>query len=201
VLVDVFERQRKLQHQRRQCEIGCASPGEAPCDAPAKELFPFWLGVPFLTTMHGRLDLPGLSDVMREFPEAGFVSISDHQRLPLPEANWIATSTDCHRACFVRPTGRGPIWRFSDASRRKRARRTLSASRGRPSHAAASTGDNGTLPRQGESCTAVAHCDAPVCVGGRGTRHGADQQEDVAGRSSFQRARMRDRFGEIKLMR
>jgi len=57
--VDVFERQRKLQHQRRQCEIGCASPGEAPCDAPAKELFPFWLGVPFLTTMHGRLDLPG----------------------------------------------------------------------------------------------------------------------------------------------
>jgi glycosyltransferase involved in cell wall biosynthesis len=32
------------------------------------------LGVPFLTTMHGRLDLPRLSDVVREFPEAGFVS-------------------------------------------------------------------------------------------------------------------------------
>src|ERR1700731_2169628 len=25
------------------------------------------------------------------FPGAGFVSISDHQRLPLPEANWTAT--------------------------------------------------------------------------------------------------------------
>ncbi|MET3997454.1 glycosyltransferase involved in cell wall biosynthesis [Bradyrhizobium sp. S3.9.2] len=49
------------------------------------------LGVPFVTTMHGRLDLPGLSEVLRQFPGAGFVSISDHQRLPLPEANWIAT--------------------------------------------------------------------------------------------------------------
>jgi len=49
------------------------------------------LGVPFLTTMHGRLDLPCLPDVVREFPGAGFVSISEHQRVPLPEANWIAT--------------------------------------------------------------------------------------------------------------
>ncbi|WP_063683697.1 glycosyltransferase family 4 protein [Bradyrhizobium stylosanthis] len=49
------------------------------------------LGVPFLTTMHGRLDLPGLPDVVREFADAGFVSISDHQRLPLPDARWIGT--------------------------------------------------------------------------------------------------------------
>jgi glycosyltransferase involved in cell wall biosynthesis len=49
------------------------------------------LDVPFLTTMHGRLDLPGLPDVIREFSGAGFVSISDHQRLPLPNANWIGT--------------------------------------------------------------------------------------------------------------
>src|SRR4051794_16653766 len=49
------------------------------------------LGVPFLTTMHGRLDLPGLPDVVRTFSEAGFVSISDHQRLPLPQANWLGT--------------------------------------------------------------------------------------------------------------
>ncbi|MBR1092058.1 glycosyltransferase family 4 protein [Bradyrhizobium manausense] len=49
------------------------------------------LGVPFLTTMHGRLDLPGLPDVVREFPGAGFISISEHQRVPLREANWIAT--------------------------------------------------------------------------------------------------------------
>ncbi|MCA1499015.1 MULTISPECIES: glycosyltransferase family 4 protein [unclassified Bradyrhizobium] len=49
------------------------------------------VGVPFLTTMHGRLDLPGLPDVVRQFPEACFVSISDHQRLPLPDAKWIGT--------------------------------------------------------------------------------------------------------------
>ena len=49
------------------------------------------LGIPYLTTMHGRLDLPGLPDVVRAFPDAGFVSISDHQRTPLPGANWLGT--------------------------------------------------------------------------------------------------------------
>ncbi len=48
-------------------------------------------GVPFLTTLHGRLDLPGLRDVVREFADTSFVSISDDQRQPLPEANWIGT--------------------------------------------------------------------------------------------------------------
>jgi glycosyltransferase involved in cell wall biosynthesis len=48
-------------------------------------------GVPFLTTMHGRLDLPGLSDVIGRFADAPFVSISDNQRRPLPRANWITT--------------------------------------------------------------------------------------------------------------
>jgi glycosyltransferase involved in cell wall biosynthesis len=47
--------------------------------------------VPFLTTVHGRLDLPGLPDVVREFSDSGFVSISDNQRRQLPEAKWIAT--------------------------------------------------------------------------------------------------------------
>ncbi|WP_439375303.1 glycosyltransferase family 4 protein [Bradyrhizobium sp. PMVTL-01] len=49
------------------------------------------LGVPFLTTLHGRLDLPGLPDLVRQFPDASFVSISDHQRLPLPDAKWSGT--------------------------------------------------------------------------------------------------------------
>jgi glycosyltransferase involved in cell wall biosynthesis len=49
------------------------------------------LGVPFLTTMHGRLDLPGLSGTLKQFPDTSFVSISNHQRGPLPEANWIGT--------------------------------------------------------------------------------------------------------------
>jgi glycosyltransferase involved in cell wall biosynthesis len=49
------------------------------------------LAVPFVTTMHGRLDLPGFPDLMRSFPAAPFVSISDNQRLPARDANWIGT--------------------------------------------------------------------------------------------------------------
>jgi glycosyltransferase involved in cell wall biosynthesis len=44
-----------------------------------------------VSTPHGRLDLPGLVDVVRRFPDAPFVSISDNQREPLPDANWLAT--------------------------------------------------------------------------------------------------------------
>jgi len=49
------------------------------------------LGVPFLTTCHGRMDLPGFPDVVGRFPAAPFVSISDNQRAPLSEANWLGT--------------------------------------------------------------------------------------------------------------
>jgi len=47
------------------------------------------VGVPFVTTPHGRLDLPGLSGLIRRFPNAPFISISENQRTPLPEANWL----------------------------------------------------------------------------------------------------------------
>ena len=46
---------------------------------------------PFLTTLHGRLDLPELRPVYECFPDVPLVSISDAQRLPLPDANFIAT--------------------------------------------------------------------------------------------------------------
>jgi glycosyltransferase involved in cell wall biosynthesis len=49
------------------------------------------LGVPFVTTSHGRLDLPGFPSLVRSFPAAPFVSISDNQRVPLPGANWLGT--------------------------------------------------------------------------------------------------------------
>jgi len=49
------------------------------------------LRVPFVTTLHGRLDLPGLAEVARRFPRAPFVSISNDQRSPLSEANWAGT--------------------------------------------------------------------------------------------------------------
>jgi glycosyltransferase involved in cell wall biosynthesis len=44
-----------------------------------------------VTTMHGRLDLPELRPLHREFYDIPCVSISDAQRIPLPEAHWIAT--------------------------------------------------------------------------------------------------------------
>lgn len=47
--------------------------------------------VPVVTTLHGRLDLPELEPVFREFSEMPLVSISDSQRRPLPWANWAGT--------------------------------------------------------------------------------------------------------------
>jgi glycosyltransferase involved in cell wall biosynthesis len=47
--------------------------------------------VPVVTTLHGRLDLPELEPVFREYAEMPLVSISDAQRKPLPWANWHAT--------------------------------------------------------------------------------------------------------------
>jgi len=47
--------------------------------------------VPTITTLHGRLDLPELVPVFREFAEMPLVSISAAQRRPLPWANWLAT--------------------------------------------------------------------------------------------------------------
>ena len=49
------------------------------------------LGVPYLTTLHGRLDIPDLQPLYAEFGDAPVVSISNDQRSPLPDANWIGT--------------------------------------------------------------------------------------------------------------
>jgi glycosyltransferase involved in cell wall biosynthesis len=46
---------------------------------------------PFVTTLHGRLDLPEHQPVFDTFPAAPVVSISDSQRRPVPQANWIGT--------------------------------------------------------------------------------------------------------------
>jgi glycosyltransferase involved in cell wall biosynthesis len=46
---------------------------------------------PFLTTLHGRLDLPELLPLYEAFPKVPVVSISDAQRRPLPNANYIRT--------------------------------------------------------------------------------------------------------------
>lgn len=49
------------------------------------------LDVPFVTTLHGRLDLPELQAVFDMFPQVPVISISDSQRLSLPQANWLDT--------------------------------------------------------------------------------------------------------------
>src|SRR4051812_29610060 len=46
---------------------------------------------PTLTTLHGRLDLPDLPRLYARFPEAGVVSISNNQRVPIPDARWLGT--------------------------------------------------------------------------------------------------------------
>ncbi len=46
---------------------------------------------PFVTTLHGRLDLPELQPVFNTFPTMPVVSISNSQRRPLPQANYAAT--------------------------------------------------------------------------------------------------------------
>jgi glycosyltransferase involved in cell wall biosynthesis len=56
-------------------------------------LFPHIRGLrlPALTTLHGRLDIPDLFPLFREFAEIRLVSISDAQRAPMPWARWMAT--------------------------------------------------------------------------------------------------------------
>lgn len=47
--------------------------------------------VPFLTTIHGRLDVAEFVEVFGTFRDAPFVSISDNQRKPIPHLNWVRT--------------------------------------------------------------------------------------------------------------
>ncbi len=47
--------------------------------------------VPFLTTLHGRLDIQEFIDVFGTFRDAPFVSISNNQRTPIPGLNWVRT--------------------------------------------------------------------------------------------------------------
>jgi glycosyltransferase involved in cell wall biosynthesis len=46
---------------------------------------------PFLTTLHGRLDLPEHQPVFDVFSKIPVISISNAQRRPVPQANWVRT--------------------------------------------------------------------------------------------------------------
>jgi glycosyltransferase involved in cell wall biosynthesis len=54
---------------------------------PISRRFP----VPQVTTLHGRLDLPDLAPLYREYADMPLVSISRSQRTPLPNASWRGT--------------------------------------------------------------------------------------------------------------
>ncbi|MGA9865270.1 MAG: glycosyltransferase family 4 protein [Acetobacteraceae bacterium] len=59
------------------------------------DYFPFSLfsrhRTPFVSTLHGRLDLPELVPIFDKFSQVPVVSISDSQRRPLPHANFVQT--------------------------------------------------------------------------------------------------------------
>jgi glycosyltransferase involved in cell wall biosynthesis len=49
------------------------------------------LSIPHLTTRHGRQDLWDLDPLFAAYPDMPLVSISDSQRQPRPDANWVTT--------------------------------------------------------------------------------------------------------------
>jgi glycosyltransferase involved in cell wall biosynthesis len=59
------------------------------------DYYPFSLfsrqAMPFVTTLHGRLDLPELQPVFNMFSSVPVISISDAQRRPIPQARWVRT--------------------------------------------------------------------------------------------------------------
>ena len=65
---------------------------------------------PFVTTLHGRLDLPELQPVFTTFSHVPVVSISGSQRRPLPQANWIETVHHGLPLGLLRPQGSTPSY-------------------------------------------------------------------------------------------
>ena len=87
--------------------------------------FPFaqLTGIPTVSTMHGRLDIPDLHPVYHRFPDAALVSISDSQRAPLPQMNWVGTGVSRHAARLLRFNGQNG--NISLSSERHRARESI----------------------------------------------------------------------------
>ena len=54
-------------------------------------LFARMCPTPVVSTMHGRLDAPGVAATFAEFGDVPLVAISANQRRWFPEANWVGT--------------------------------------------------------------------------------------------------------------
>jgi glycosyltransferase involved in cell wall biosynthesis len=63
--------------------------------------------VPFLTTLHGRLDQAWVPDIYNLFPTVPLVSISDSHRRPMPHLGWAGTVLHGMPADLLRPAGDG----------------------------------------------------------------------------------------------
>lgn len=81
---------------------------------------------PFVTTLHGRLDLPEHHPVFEVFSSVPVVSISNAQRRPIPKANWVQTvhhglPEDLLRPQDVKPSYLAFLGRVSPEKRLDRA--------------------------------------------------------------------------------
>jgi glycosyltransferase involved in cell wall biosynthesis len=65
---------------------------------------------PYLTTLHGRLDLPEHQPMFSTFPTVPLVSISNAQRRPAPNANWVSTVLHGLPEGLLKPTGTEPTY-------------------------------------------------------------------------------------------
>ncbi|HZZ63466.1 MAG TPA: glycosyltransferase family 4 protein [Roseiarcus sp.] len=65
---------------------------------------------PFLTTLHGRLDLPEHEPVFSTFPTISVVSVSNAQRRPAPNAHWIGTVHHGMPDDLLRPVPANPSY-------------------------------------------------------------------------------------------
>ena len=107
---------------------------------------------PFITTLHGRLDLPEHQPVFTTFSSMPVISISNSQRRPVPQAGWVKTIYHGLPADLLTPSPCDPVISHSWAAYRRRNRSI--AQSGSPSGVAfrsrsrpRSTGLTGTISR------------------------------------------------------
>jgi glycosyltransferase involved in cell wall biosynthesis len=78
------------------------------------DYYPFSLfarqSTPFVTTLHGRLDLPEHQPVFATFSDVPVISISNAQRRPVPQARWLRTVHHGMPERLLTPTGVRPSY-------------------------------------------------------------------------------------------
>lgn len=65
---------------------------------------------PFVSTLHGRLDLPEHQPVFTTFSSVPVISISNSQRRPVPQANWVGTIHHGLPETLLTPSGVTPSY-------------------------------------------------------------------------------------------